>query len=142
VAPHFFFSLLKKITFLRKIEKSISEFRPHGAAVRVIPPLVVFRDKGNVYALRKIEEVIHSQEGLDQLRISPHLKEMNRDIGIDRTLVRMIREIRDWLKANFSVGFRQEIEDIVYFFPWDIEKNVPRIRVDISGISMDAVWIA
>jgi hypothetical protein len=57
-------------------------------------------------------------------------------------MIRVINEIRGKLEKKFNPGFRQEIEDLTYFLPWDIEKNIPRIRVDISAISLDTLWIA
>jgi hypothetical protein len=87
-------------------------------------------------------EGIHSQEAFDQLRTSPHLGEMNRAVGIDRMMVRTITAIKKWLAERFKSRFREEIEDLTYFFPWDIERNIPRIRVDITGISLDTIWIA
>jgi GNAT superfamily N-acetyltransferase len=141
ISPHLFPSLLEKRKLLRKIEKSVSEFRPYGALIRINPLLLVFRDRGNLYALRKKVEGIHSQEALDQLRTSPHLSEMNRTVEIDRIITRVIHEIKNWLRANSNPRVHQEIEDLTYFFPWDIEKNFPRICVDISSISIDTIWI-
>jgi GNAT superfamily N-acetyltransferase len=142
ISPHLFSSLLKKRRLLRKIENVVSGFRLHGAVIRINPILLIFRDRGNIYALRKKVEGIHSQEALDQLRISPHLREMNRTIGIDRLIHRVIHEIKNGLMSNLNPCFHQEIEDLTYFFPWDIEKNFPRICVEISSISMDTIWIA
>jgi hypothetical protein len=142
ISPHLFFSLLKKRRLLRKIENIVSGFRLRGAVIRINPILLIFRDRGNIYALRKKVEGIHSQEALDQLRTSPLLREMNQTVGIDRLILRVIHEIKDGLMYNLNPSFHQEIEDLTYFFPWDIEKNFPRICVDISSISMGKIWIA
>jgi hypothetical protein len=87
-------------------------------------------------------EGIHSQEALDQLRTSSYFKEMNHTVRIDRLMLRVIHEIQNALRSNLNPSFQQEIDDLTYFIPWDIEKNFPRICVDISGISMDTIWIA
>lgn len=142
IPPHFFSFLLKKRRLQRNIGNFISEFRPHGVVIRINPLLLIFRDRGNIYALRKKVEGIHSQEALDQLRTSPHLREMNRTIGIDSLMVRVIHEIQNELRVNLNQSFHQEIENLTYFIPWDIEKNSPRVCVDISSISMDTIWIA
>jgi hypothetical protein len=142
ISPHLFHSLLERRKLLDKIEKSVSEFCPHGVAIRINPVLLVFCDRGNIYALRKKVEGIHSQEAFDQLTTSPHLVEMNRTIGIDRIMIRWIHEIRSWLRSHLNPSYHQDIEDLTYFFPWDIEKNFPRIHVDPSAISMDTIWIA
>jgi hypothetical protein len=142
ISPHLFASLVKKRRFLRNIGNCVSGVQFAGAILRTNPPLLIFRDRGNIYAMRKKLEGIHSQEALDQLRTSPYLKEMNRAVGIDRAMARTIHDVNDWLETKFKSRFRQEIEDLTYFFPWDIERNIPRVHVDISGVSLETIWIA
>jgi GNAT superfamily N-acetyltransferase len=142
IPPHLFSSLIKKRRLLRIIENMVSEIWPHRTVIRINPILLIFRDRGNIYALRKKVEGIHSQEALDQLRISPLLREMNHAIGIEPLILRVIHEIQDRLRSDLNPNHHQEVEDLTYFVPWDIEKNFPRICVDISGISMDTIWIA
>lgn len=142
ISPHFLPSLVRKRRFLKKAEKWVSQFQFHGPVIGTNPPFLIFRDRGNIYVLRKKVEGIHSQEALDQLRTSPHLKEMNNSVGIDRVMIKAINDIRERLEKKFNPGFRQEIEDLTYFLPWDIEKNIPRIHVDVSAISLNTLWIA
>lgn len=142
VSPHLFPSLLKKKRFLQKTEKYLSDLRFQGATLQTNPPLLVLRDRGNIYVLRKKVEGIHSEEALDQLRLSPTLKEMNRGTGMDRMMVRTIGDIRDYLETKFKSRFRGEIEDLTYFLPWNIEINIPKVHVDISGASLETVWLA
>jgi hypothetical protein len=85
---------------------------------------------------------IHSDEALDQLRSSAYLKEMNHAVRIDRALLLTINEIRHWLTNVFDPGQFEAIEDLTFFVPWDLEKNMPRVAVDGSGVSLDTVWIA
>jgi hypothetical protein len=87
-------------------------------------------------------EGIHLEEALDQLRTSPHLKQTNRAVGVDRTLITIVNEMMKWLKMRFPSSLREEIEDFTVFIPWDIERNIPRLYVDVSGISLDTLWIA
>ncbi|HJX60303.1 MAG TPA: GNAT family N-acetyltransferase [Thermodesulfobacteriota bacterium] len=142
ISPHFLSSLVKKRRFLRGIAKCASGARFRGATVRINPPLLIFQDRGNVYALRKKVGGIHSQEALDQLKTSPYLREMNNRAGIDRAILGTIKEINAWLERRFNSRFRQEIEELTYFIPWNIEKNFPGIHVDTTGISIDHLWIS
>jgi hypothetical protein len=87
-------------------------------------------------------EGIHLEEALDQLRISPDLNGMNRAVGIDHALVSTINEIKTWAKKGLHPIPREEIEDLTFFIPWELERNIPRVHVDISGISLDSLWIA
>jgi len=142
VSPHFLHSLVKKKGFLLKIERCESMLRFQGTVLRINPPLLILRDRGNIYVLRKRVEGIHSEEAFDQLRASPYLREMNHAVGIDRAMVRTMNDIRKWLEMRFKSRFTKEIEDLTYFLPWDIERNFPRVHVDASGVSLDMIWIA
>jgi hypothetical protein len=142
ISPHFLSSLVKKRKFLREIAKCASGARFRGAMVRINPPLLIFEDRGNVYALRKKVGGIHSHEALDQLKTSPYLREMNNRAGIDRAILGTMKEINAWLERRFHSSFRQEIEELTYFIPWNIEKNFPGIHVDTTGISIDHLWIS
>ncbi len=141
VSPRFGPAVEKKTRFLSKIAESFSDSRFHNATVLVNPTLAIIRDKGNLYILRRRVDGIHSEEALDQLRTSPRLKTMNREVGIDRTIAMAINEIRKGLGRVFGSGRHQEIEDLVFFVSWDLERNIPKVTVDAEGISLNAVWI-
>jgi GNAT superfamily N-acetyltransferase len=112
VSSHFFPQLTKKRRFLKKIAKCTSQIRFRGAAIHINPPLLIFRDRGNIYALRKKVDGIHSHEALDQLRTSPYLMVMNPTVGVDRTIVTTINEIKDWLRKELNPSLQQEIEEL------------------------------
>jgi hypothetical protein len=142
ISPLFFSSLIKKRDFLRKVEKAISGMRFCRAIGRVNPILLIVRDRGNTYVLRRKLGGVHSQEALDQLMTMPHLKELNRAVGIDTALTSTIKDVRDFLRKEFVSSFRREIDDLTYFVPWDIERNLPSVTVDVSGISVNTLWIS
>ncbi len=141
VSPRFGPSAEKKAMFLSKIAESFSGRRLHDATVQVNPTLSILRDKGNLYILRRKVDGIHSEEALDQLRTSPRLKAMNREVGIDRAIVVTINEITKALMKVFGSARRKEIEDLVFFVSWDLERNIPKVIVDTKGISLNAIWI-
>jgi len=142
VSPHFLNPLVKKRRFLKKIERYVSTLQFQGVDLRINSILLIFQDRGNIYALREKVEGIHSDEAFDQLRTSAYLREMNRAVGIDRAMIRTINDIKKWLETRFKSPFRQEIEDLTYFLPWDIERNIPRVHVDTLGVSLDRIWVA
>lgn len=142
VSPGFLPSVEKKTRFLSKIAESFSEKGFHNATVQVNPPLAIIQDRGNLYILRRKVDGIHSEEALDQLRTSLPLKTMNQEVGIDRAIVVTINEISKGLMKVFGSGHRKEIEDLAFFVPWDLERNIPKVTVDVKGISLDAVWVA
>jgi GNAT superfamily N-acetyltransferase len=142
MSPSFLLSFEKKRGLLSNINDFISEVRFRNATIQINPPLVMIQEKGNVYILRRKLEGIHLEEALDQLRTASSLKEMNREVGIDHLLVTTINEIKKRLMKEFHSGLSEEIEDLTFFVPWDLERNIPRIHVDISGISLNILWIA
>ncbi len=142
ISPRFLPSVEKKRRFLPKIAKYFSRRHFRNATVQINPPIAILRDRGNVYILRRKVEGIHLEEALDQLRTSSHLKDMNRAVGIDRAVVVTINEIKEWLMKRLDLSLHEEIEDLTFFVPWDLEKNIPKMTVEIAGISLDTIWVA
>ena len=136
-----FDQLVRRRVLLRMIEGSREELHFNNAKVLVNQIILIIRDKGNVYAMRRQMEGIHSQEALDQLKSVPYLKALNESIGINRCITKTIKDTEAYLKKKFHARFRSDLDDLTYFVPWDIEKNMPAVRVDISGISLDRVWV-
>lgn len=142
ISPSLLPSIEKLRSLLKKISGRISEIRFYHAAILINPPLAVFLDRGNGYILREKVGGIHSEEALDQLRSSPHLKEMNRAAGIDRVLISTINEVNTWLRKSLGPGASREVEDLTFFVPWDFEMNMPKVTVDVSGVFLDTLWVA
>jgi GNAT superfamily N-acetyltransferase len=141
ISPPFLPSIEKKRRFLSKIAEYASGMRFRDATIRINPPLAMLRDRGNVYILRRKVRGIHSEEALDQMRTSAYLRDMNRAVGIDQAVILTINEIREWLLKVFDYRVREEIEDLTFFVPWDLERNIPRVTVHILGVSLDTMWI-
>jgi GNAT superfamily N-acetyltransferase len=142
ISPRFLSSIEKKRGFLRKIRQSASGMRFRNTTIQINPPLAILQDGGNVYILRRKVMGIHSEEALDQLKTSSHLKDMNRAVGIDRAVIMAINEIREWLVEIFDPSLREQIEDLTFFVPWDPERNIPRVAVHILDVSLDTLWVA
>ena len=141
VSSHFLLSLHRR-KLLLDIMSHTSGLRLEGVFVQVNPILLVFKDRGNVYTLRRKVDGIHSEEALDQLKTSSSLKEMNRSLEIDRMILRTLKRTREWLMKGFDGKGHPESEDLAYFVSWDIPKNIPRVQVDGSSISLVSLWIA
>ena len=141
-SPRFLSAVEKKTRFLHTIAEHASVVKFRYGSVQANPPLVILQDRGNVYILRRKVEGIHLEEGLDQLRTSPYLKEMNRAAGIDRIVVAAINEIKEWMRGVCGPSLHEEIEDIAFFIPWDLEADIPKLMVDETGMSLHNVWAA
>lgn len=132
----------KRRAFLAEVAGAGSGRRFRTATLKTNPPVALVGHRGNLYVLRRKVEGIHSEEALDQLRGARHLREMNRALGLDRTLIGIIREIKTWLVSRTDPGRREELEDLAFFVPWDLDRNMPRVSVDAAGPAVDAIWIA
>jgi hypothetical protein len=72
------------------------------------------------------------------LKTIPHLRTLNSSAG---GIQNIVKDTGDSLKKRFHARFKREIEGLANFIPWDIERNTLAIRVDISDISLDTVWV-
>ena len=142
ISSHFLPCLERKRTLFRQLEKGTEKVRCHHTPVHINPPLAVFRDRGNAYVLRRKLEGIHLEEALDQLQNASHLKEMNHVMGIDRLATLVVREIKTRLRKAVDSSLCEEIEDLAFFISWDLQKNIPKLMVDVTTVSMQTLWIA
>jgi GNAT superfamily N-acetyltransferase len=142
VSPRFLPSLERKKELLLRIREAASGMRFRGATIQVNPPLATFRDRANVYILRRKVGGIHADEALDHLRTSSYLKEMNRAAQLDKAILATISAIENWLVKGCDSRLPGEIEDLVFFVPWNFERNSPRFTVDVSGVFLDLLWVA
>jgi GNAT superfamily N-acetyltransferase len=142
LSPRLLSSTLRKGSVLSSIAGGASDRSFAGAKLRVNPPLILIRDLGNVYVLRRRIPGIHLEEALDQLRSAPHLREVNRAAGIDRALLRIVGSIQRWLQGGALPPPAPAAEEISYFVPWDLGRNYPRVFADPGGVSVDTIWLA
>lgn len=132
----------RKAKFLPRVEMQTSRERFRFAMARINPPLAILQNRGNSYVLRAKLDAIHLDEALSQLRTSSSaLKEESRTAGVERTVLATVNEVTNRLSEIFP-RHRQDIEDLVFFVPWDLETNRPQVMVDISGVFLDTIWLS
>lgn len=142
VSPHFLSFIEKRKKIFQRISQEGKELRFGNTSLQINPPLLFVRDKGNLYILRRKVEGIHLEEALDQLRSASHLKKMNQEVEIERRILITINQIRTWLKRKVERGLREEVEDLTFFVPWDIERNNPKVQVHITNVEINKVWVS
>ena len=85
------------------------------ARVEINPPLLVIRDRGNAYVLRKKIEGIHWDEAVEQLQSNAALKGLNREMKLDRLVLATARKAHEF--TGEKLGQKQEeIHDLVTCF--------------------------
>lgn len=140
--PRFEAHLKQRGQWLNQIGLEASSLRFRGAQLEVNPPLVLFSHKGNLYILRRKLEGVHLEEALDQLGADQSLMQMNKMASIDRSILRVVGSVKEWLGQVTPNHIKAEVEDLTFFVPWDLERNFPKVTVETNGVSIDRVWLA
>jgi len=79
--------LKKKNKLLDRIASEMSMAKVRSAWLRTNPVLLVIRDRGNAYVLRRKISAIHWEEAIDQLQTHPHLRSLNAHMQTDQLLL-------------------------------------------------------
>ena len=106
-----------------------------GAAVRHArlrsnPSLLVIRDSGNAYVLRRKLQGIHWEEAVEQLQGAPRLQGLNKSLSLDRSSLTTVRETAKWLLSGMERVEEPLMDHLAYFISWDL-----------SGISLRSSWM-
>ncbi len=133
--------LERRKELLESLAPKIGGLRIRNSVVYVNLPLLIIRDRGNGYVLRRKIDGIHWEEAVEQLQSAPALKPLNESMAIDRMIRATVRKAQDWLKSNLD---KEEslVEQFTYFVSWNLEANQPMLVVDFAGSYLKAVWVA
>jgi GNAT superfamily N-acetyltransferase len=124
-------------TTLLSLGKEITSMSSGNTKIRINPPLLMVRDRGNAYVMRRKIPAIHWEEALEQIKTSPSLKAVNAAMGLDRLLASVVNRSRELV-----AGFLGREEGFAYFVSWDISKNMPLLVVDFHSSYLESVWMA
>jgi len=127
---------------IERIGPRMDEVRVNSTRLEANPPLLVIRDRGNGYVLRRKVAGIHWEEAVDQLQADPALKGLNESISADRMIASAVTKASDWVRSVLDKEEETVMDLSNYFVSWNIETNQPRINVDFSGAYPETIWIA
>jgi hypothetical protein len=134
--------LQRKKGVLDRISAEIGGARVKHAALKTNPPLLVIRDRGNGYVLRRKIHGIHWEEAVEQLQTLPSLKALNASVKVDRISKATVKKLQNKLQADVNLGEDLETASLAYYVSWDLDGNRPRVTVDMSGTFLESVWVA
>lgn len=137
-----FAKLERKQELMERITLEAAGARVKHAALAVNPPLLVIRDRGNGYVLRRKVEGIHWEEAVEQLQTCAALRNLNASMKLDKLVLATVRKTQDWLKARTTKEEENLLDNFTYFVSWHINSNQPKLVVDFSGTFLDSIWIA
>ncbi|MBM3299797.1 MAG: MBL fold metallo-hydrolase, partial [Deltaproteobacteria bacterium] len=134
--------VLEKKRLLEAVEAETLAARIKNAKLHVNPPLLVGRDRGNAYVLRRKVPGIHWEEAVDQLQTVASLRSLNDAMRVDKIIRATVRSCSEWLHARAQKEETNLMDSMTYFVAWDLEANQPNLLVDIAGSYVESVWIA
>ncbi|MBC8461983.1 MAG: hypothetical protein H8D67_28770 [Deltaproteobacteria bacterium] len=134
--------LEKKRKLLEHVELKMSGATARNARLRINPPLLVIRDRGNAYVLRRKIDGIHWEEAMDQLQSSPRLKSMNVSINCDRVILGTVREAKEMIGEALGTGEGPFLDLLTFFVSWDLGPNHPKLVIDFPATFLESVWMA
>lgn len=132
----------RKRLLFERLSSELAGRRVRQTQLLVNPPLLVIRDRGNGYVLRKKVPGIHWEEAVEQLQTSPSLAGLNHSMRVDKMIISTVSRATQEL-AKLSNGEAEDlITCITFFVPWNLESNQPKITVDFTSRYIESVWIA
>ena len=132
----------RKKELIELVMPELEGVRIKNARISGNPPLLLIRDRGNAYVLRRKVDGIHWEEAVEQLQTAPGLKAFNKGISADRIVLSTMRQVSQWLNEKLADRDDQMVDLFTFFASWDLATNHPKIVVDFSGSYLETVWIA
>ncbi|MBW2093578.1 MAG: hypothetical protein JRI80_01700 [Deltaproteobacteria bacterium] len=134
--------LFMKKEVLERLDKVLSGIKARNAHLKVNPPLLVIRDRGNAYVFRKKIPAIHWEEAMEQIQAVESLRQMNSSMNIKSLLLSTVRESSKALETLLHGDERALLDRMTYFVSWDIPSNRPGLVIDFTSLYLEAVWLA
>jgi len=132
----------KKRNVLLRLAPAMTGQKAGATTVRINPPLLIVRDRGNAYILRQKVAGIHWDEALEQIQTSPPLKAMNQAIFIDRIIKAAVSRTRQIMGSSITEAEKFGPDDFAYFVSWDLDKNRPGVVIDFHATYLESIWVA
>jgi len=118
---------------------ALEKTKAHMARIIPNPPLLIIRNRGNAYVLWRRVDGIHWDEAVEQAQCAPELKALNATVNLDRKIKSTVARAKQIVAEHTDDV--ATLNDIAWFVPWDLKNNRPKMVVDFSGSSLEAVWM-
>lgn len=142
VQPNMLTALERKKQTIERISPETHNVLIKNTKVQINPQLLVIRDRGNAYVLRRKIQGIHWEEATEQLQTNPNLTDLNRALSAERIITSAIKAVSDWCASKIEDKKDAVIDPSTFFVSWDLHSNRPILNVDTAGASVESVWIA
>ena len=106
------------------------------------PVLLVIRDRGNAYVLRRKIGAIHWEEAIGQIQTIPHLKNLDKDTQVGQLLLKTVGRAGEVIEERLGLEKGTVHNQLTPFVPWNLESNYPRLVIDFEGTYLESLWMA
>ena len=133
--------LEKKKRLLERMASKMHGHRAKNALLTAKPPLLIIRDRGNAYVLRRKINGIHWEEAVEQLKTVPMPAKINESTKCDRIIYATVSEANKIIAEQLGVTESDILDSLTCFVSWDLKTNHPKLMVD-AGTFLESVWMA
>jgi len=134
--------LKRKGFLLGEVGSKMCGWRIKNAWLKVNPPLLTIRDRGNAYVLRRKIGGIHWEEAVEQIQRSPRLRALDASLKLHRMIAGTVREAMAAISDELKIEEGEVNERLACFVSWDIKTNQPLIMVDFTNSYLTSIWMA
>ena len=134
--------LQKRNELLEQISSEMSGVRIKNAWLKTNPILLIIRDRGNGYVLRRKIDAIHMEEALEQLQSDPNLMMVNETTRIDKVLLATVKEATETISSHLGLGKELIPDQLTPFVSWDVKNNQPKMIIDFEASYLESLWMA
>lgn len=127
---------------LNRIKTEMPGEKVRSAWLKTNPMLLVIRDRGNAYVLRRKVGGIHWEEALGQLQGNPSLKGINSSVKMDRLVLSTVRDANTKIAQHLDMEKGEIIDNLTTFVAWNFESNQPKVIIDFGSTYFEKVWMA
>ena len=135
-------ALQKRGKLVARISAEMPGTKVESAQLKTNPVLLIIRDRGNGYVLRRKIDAIHWEEAIEQLQSDPNLKAVNEAVKLDRIIINTVKSAAATISIQMGVEREAILDQLTPFVSWDLQDNRPRMVIDFSFSYLDSLWVA
>ncbi|MCJ7596362.1 MAG: hypothetical protein MUO52_16460, partial [Desulfobacterales bacterium] len=134
--------LEEKNRLLERIASGMPGARVRGAWLKTNPVLLVIRDRGNAYVLRRKISAIHWEEAIEQLEENPVFKTLEASTMFSRVHLDTVRMANQMVADQLGLEKSVILDRLATFVSWDLKNNHPKMIIDFGDSFLESVWMA
>jgi glyoxylase-like metal-dependent hydrolase (beta-lactamase superfamily II) len=134
--------LRTKSRLLERIESEMAGIKVRSTCLKINSVLLVIRDRGNAYVLRRKIGAIHLDEAMEQLQTHPGLKSLNANLHVDQLFLTAVQMAHSLIGDRLGIEQETVHDQLTPFVSWNLKNNQPQVVIDFEGTYLESVWMA